>query len=162
MIEVGSFAARVIYIDIDFKYMNTSKVTISSSDATWADGISKQLERLFNDNRVEYSPIVEHWYVKLGLSTVALFSLCWAFACVVHETARLMIPTYSLTPEKVFILIAVIGVFTLLWALYYFSEWLFPRLEYGNPAQKRIRKWIWATLVGSGLITTLVFKMLGL
>ena len=41
--------------------------------------------------------------------------------------------------------------------------WLFPRFEYGkNSSSKRARNFIWGLLVGSGFISALILKLLGL
>jgi hypothetical protein len=149
-----------VNIEIDFKYTSSSKVTISSSDATWADGIAKQLERVFNENKLSYSPIVEHWYLKMILAVSALLSLSWALTYPMVEVFRIF--GRDLPFLNVFLIIVLVGIFPALMALYSFLEWLFPRFEYGNALQKRIRKWIWALFVSSGFLVAIAFKFLGL
>ena len=159
-IEAGEYPHPVV-IDIDFKFMSESKVSISSGDATWADGISRQLENVFNERRLGYHLIVEHRYVKLIIATMTWLSLSLALTYPVVEAYRLS--GTNVYFDRTFVLIFVLGGLVVgLLSLYSFLDWLFPRFEFGEPLQKRIRKWIWGLLVSSGLLATLVFKLFGL
>lgn len=159
-IEAADYPHPVV-IDIDFKFMSDSKVSISSGDATWTDGISRQLEKVFNERKLGYHLIVERWYVKLIIAIITWLSLSLSLTYPVVEAYR---PGGTkLLFNGVFISIFIIGgLIGAFFVLYSFLEWLFPRLEYGEPLQKRVRKWIWGLLVSSGLLMTLGFKLLGL
>lgn len=52
------------------------------------------------------------------------------------------------------------GLFGGLWLFYFFLGWLFPKYEFGETLQKRLRKWIWSLLIGSGIITIIIDKLI--
>ncbi len=160
-IAVGVSYPPPIYIGIDLRFMSASKVTVSSNDATWADGMSRQLERVFKEKELRYALIVERWYLRLMIAILTWLSMSIAFSYLVVETGYLSTATGSPSGEVFLVIFGVVGMMGGFWGLYYLFEWLFPRLEYGEPIQKRVRKWIWALLVSSGFLTTLVFELLG-
>jgi hypothetical protein len=157
--SLGEYPAPVD-VEINFKYPDLSKVKISSDDATWADGFSKQLETVFEKRKLSYHSIVRHWYLKGLISLLTWVSLALAL-------------TYPLTPVfnmfeeatifEVFVIISFAGgMLGGVWVLYAFLGWLLPHFEFGEPLQKRVRKWIWSLLVSSGFLATLIFKVLDL
>jgi hypothetical protein len=46
--------------------------------------------------------------------------------------------------------------------IYYLVDWLLPYFEHEKLLQKRVRKWIWIILFGSGIVPAIILKLLGL
>lgn len=160
-IEVGASVPKSIFININFSSMSESKVTIASSDATWADGVSRQIENVFNAKKLGYHLIVERRSVKFIITIITWLSMSLALTYPIVEAYSLIgAPVYF---DRTFVLISIFGgLLGGIFILNNFLNWLFPRFEFGEPLQKRIRKWIWGLMVSSGFLATLAFRLLGL
>jgi len=158
---VGSFLNLLVTIQIDFKYTSNSKVTVSSTDATWANGISSRIEDAFKRKRLGYSSLTEDTSSKLFVTVATWFSVSLALTYLtVNVSNRYGIALdLSVTFWGVFMAGGFIGGVLL---FYFFLGWLFPKYEFGETLQKRFRKWIWSLLIGSGIITIIIDKLMSL
>ena len=161
MVTIGSKYPPLVSIQIDFRHQREGKVHISSSDATWANGILKRIEDAFAQKKLGYTTIIEDTFSKVCAALVTWFSLSLALTYLIvrgygHSGTIL---DFGETAFGVFILG---GLFGGIFAVYYFLTWLFPRYEFGETLQKRSRRWIWSALIGSGLIATIIDRLTNL
>lgn len=160
-ITVGEHYPGLVLIDIDFKYMSQSKVKVSSSDATWANGLSKRLEEVFDQRKPGYSAIVEYVSAKLTVVLITWLSLSVALTYISVELYRHFGTNLKFISGffAISTLGGMVGGFLL---LYLFLDWLFPRFEFGETLQSRLRNWIWSLLISSGALAILLDKLLDL
>jgi hypothetical protein len=158
---VGSFLNLLVNIRIDFKYTSNSKVTVSSTDATWANGISSRIEDAFKRKRLGYSSLVEDTFSKLFVAIATWFSVSLALTYLTVNAYNRY--GFALDLGVTFWGIFIFGgVIVGGWLFYFFLGWLFPKYEFGETLQKRLRKWIWSLLVSSGIITMIIDKLMSL
>jgi hypothetical protein len=142
--------------------MKRSEVVVSGADGTWVNGIATQLERIFNAKKLSYSPLVDHASVRWTLSLIAWASLLYA---ILRPLWQSLAPLFRANTsfESFYSLILLFGGFFVVIGFESFLNWLFPRFEYGkHSAAKSARGWIWGFLVGSGLLVSILLKLLGL
>jgi hypothetical protein len=145
-----------ISIAIDTKSpRKESKIRVNGQNATRVKGVSERLCEKFNENRLSYRYIAKYENLRLllGMATSALLSYVTGFA--------LWYFTQNLN-SVVFFVAGFFYAFSMLLKRAY--DWLFPYFEIDNKnfKPKRIRKWALAILWGSGLIPTVIFRLLGL
>lgn len=126
-----------------------STVTISGRDATWVHGITDQIEQIFNNKKLGYAVFLEHRILRLTtyviLLVLALGSAYFVTPIVLKEIPLLL-------------LYFMLGMLVLEWVF----EKLYPRFEFGEePLQKKIRKWIFALIISSGILSTIILKIMG-
>jgi hypothetical protein len=144
-----------IEIDINFRNPNESDFTVSSRDAVWVNGITEQINAIFEKYRQSFCKIKTSWFIRLPLtlplSLVFVYPILLALGSFVK-------------PEKLVDFYVTMGTLLVMFfgmGLSWLIGWLFPYLEYGVTKQKRMRNWIWILLFGSGIIPAIILKLLG-
>jgi hypothetical protein len=155
---MGNSYPLLVSIQIDFKSSGKGTVNVSSSDATWANGISKRIEEVFVKKKLGYSSLVEDAFSRWVATIVTWLSLSAALTFSILKAYRNS--GTILDFSEVFGLLFIVGgFFGGGWGIYYFLGWLFPKYEFGETLQKRLRKWVWSLLMGSGLIAWLIDRL---
>jgi hypothetical protein len=152
-ISVGSKYPVLVSIQIPFGSMKDGKVVVTSTDATWANGISKRIEDIFMQKRLGYATLIEDFSSKAFVATMTWVSLSLALAYLVNIVFN---PGFAVSFFLIFVFGGLVGGLP---SVYYFLAWLFPKYEFGETFQKRFRKWIWSLLVSSGLIGLIIGRL---
>jgi hypothetical protein len=157
-IAIGTYYPLLVSIQIDFKSPGQGSVKVSSSDATWANGISKRIEEAFVRKKLGYSSFIEDAISRGAVSLGTWFSLsiAFTFSILKANSNQGIILDFAAVFSPLFIVGGPVGG---IWIIYYFLGWLFPKYEFGETLQKRLRKWIWSLLVGSGLIAWIIDRL---
>lgn len=156
-IGMGNSYPLIVSIQINFK-PSEGTVKVSSSDATWANGISKRIEEAFVRKKLGYSGLIEDALSRWAATIVTWLSLSAALTFLILKAYRNSGTILDFT--QVFWLLFILGGFLGgAWVIYYFLGWLFPKYEFGETVQKRLRKWIWSLLIGSGLIAWVIDRL---
>lgn len=164
-IELGDRGSpKRVHVTLHLKRsrMGWSEVTVSGYDSTWVNGAATRLEKAFESKRLSYSLLVTHSGLRVILSLVAWASLSFA---VLRPLWPFLVPFLREGVDFVVIyaVIFLAGCFLAVWPLEAFLSWLFPRFEYGkSPTPRRVRAWIWGLFLGSGILSALFLRLLGL
>lgn len=158
LIAMGNSYPLLVSIQIDFKSSGEGTVKVSSSDATWANGISKRIEEAFVKKKLGYSSLIEDAFSRWAATIVTWLSLSAALTFLILKAYRSSgtILDFSGVFWPLFIIGGFLGGG---WVLHFFLGWLFPKYEFGETLQKRLRKWIWSLLMGSGLVAWLIDRL---
>jgi hypothetical protein len=156
-----SNGSKDIYIHLYLNQSRTSAVSVSGINGTWVNGVADQLEGFFEKKQLPYHLLVNHFTLRAMISLAAWSSLSFA---VLLPLWPLLVDyfkegTQFITFYLIIMLcfsVLVIFLFEYLWRL------LFPRFEYGRNSSKTARKIVWELLVGSGFISALILKLLGM
>jgi len=153
-IELGTTDYQLprVGVNFDFRRPEYSKFSVSGENATWVNGITNRIENKIKKYKLKYYTIKTNWLVKLPLTSAILVVLVYPIFLWLNS-----IPTIK---ENLFILIWLMFAFGF-WGIYYLIQWLFPYFDYGDTLQKSMRKWIWVILFGSGIVPTIILKLLG-
>lgn len=152
MIETDCESPKV-RVSIDFRNIYLSEFSVSGKDTTWVNGVTNRIHDIFRKHRPSYHRIKTNWFLKMLLTIITTGILCYPIFLLVNPL---------IVQNLVFIVLILFPAGYGGAGLYFLIEWLFPYLEYGEPLQKRMRKWIWIFLLGSGLIPAIILKILGL
>ena len=145
-----------VEINISLVYPEGSSFAVSGKDATWVNGITEQIDAFFQKYRQSYHRIKTNWFVRIPLTVSLALVLAYPILLVFAPFIR---------PEKLvdfYVYVGLLASMLLMGGLSVLIGWLFPYLEYGETKQKRLRKWIWILLYGSGIIPSIILKLLGL
>lgn len=145
-----------VEVNISLLYPEQSSFEVSGKDATWVNGITEQIDAFFQKYRQSYHRIKTNWLVRIPLTVSLALILTYPILLVFAPFIR---------PEKLIDFYVYVGLLVsmlFVWGLSSLIGWLFPYLEYGETKQKRLRKWIWILLYGSGIIPSIILKLLGL
>lgn len=143
-------------VNIDFNYPQKSEFSVSGEDATWVNGITSRLDSIFQKYKTS------HYYIRTN--PFVTYPLCIATALVL--TYPFFLASFSFLEGSdsletiLFLSIVLMTVFAFI--VYGIVFWLFPYFEYGEMVQRRVRKWIWVVLWGSGIVPTIIMHYLGL
>ena len=141
-----------------YKQWGKPRFSVSGKDATLIEGLANRLENIFVMHRSGYHRLADGWFLKFLISVVLtiLFeypiSIVIGTACAFFGIMDTAIFTGAIVSSGILILIS----------QYSLVNWLFPYFEYGVTTQKKMRKWIWLVLAGSGLIPAVILKIIGL
>lgn len=164
-LSIGHFSSpRKIEINLYLERwrMKQSEVSVSGKDSTWVNGIADRLEAVFQKKLLGYRSIVEHSLLRMLLSILTWISIAFAITYLSWPMMRPFLKE-GVTWIELFVIILFFGGFVAVWVLEEFLSWLFPRFEFGEVSlPRRVRKWIWGLLVGSGFIANIIFKLVGL
>lgn len=143
-------------LEEDYVSIGHGKISVSDPDATWVHGTADRLIACFEKKRLGYRVISENGVIRAITSislTIFLFS------------------SFAYTLFTLFSLDAVEGVFSAFGlAAIFFGIFLdigmkrlFPYFELENRSlPRKTRKFVLGILIGSGLLPTIILKMLGL
>jgi hypothetical protein len=156
-VSTGTAYPRLVEIMVSSRASDLSKVTVSNPDATWANGMSKTLEDIFARKKLGYSFFLEDLGMKFLIVLATWASLSLALTFLVGKVNANATPPRDFWQD--FSLIFLLGGLTTGWLVYLLLDWLYPRYEFGETIQKRLRKWIWSVLCGSGILATILDKI---
>lgn len=150
----GLFLAREIEIKVkvylESSMAKSSSVSVSGRDAIWVHGITDQIEHIFENKKLGYGPFVEHAILRGVVYCILLLLTLvvgyWVSPIVIENDLLIAayIPLGATFMEFTF-------------------QMLYPRFEFGEePLQKKIRKWLYTFILGSGIISTIILKAFGL
>jgi hypothetical protein len=148
-----------MYMNLANKKEFQSRVAVSGSDPVWVNGMSKQLEGVFEKRKVWYSPLSQYWQTRLPIFFVFIVFLSWELAHVLWKTAGEVASNISeLQLFGIFFLVCT----PLSYPLNRMIVWVFPCHEPDDSAQKWVRRFLWFLLVllGGWLITEFLFPHL--
>jgi len=134
-----------IDITINFAYPENSDISVSGKDGILVNGISSEIENLFSKYRLNYYMVKRNIFIKYPLTFITSVVLTYPISLFLKDIGLW---------TSLFVLVG-IGIHALI-------QWLFPYFEYDDPLQKKVRKWVWILLYGSGIIPTVILKLLGL
>jgi hypothetical protein len=145
-----------ISITINTKFpKKESKIRVYGKDATWVQGVSERLCKEFNENKLSYGYLSQYSNLRflLAMVTSALLSYVTGIG-IWYFTAN---SGYSVIFVAVFFY-----AFSVL--LNRFYDWLFPYFELDNKnfKPKKYRKLALTFLWGSGILPTIIIRLLGL
>ena len=134
-----------INIDLHFDANsgNYGQVEVQGSDVTWVEGVAKRLKDIFEGVRSRYYPIVEYWPVRTFISAFVMLLVVWR----VNHSLWYVISEYINLSEISFFLAVFLVLFCLsAYHLNRFLVWMFPRYEFQQSVQRKIRKYLAAVL----------------
>jgi hypothetical protein len=137
-----------VRIKMDFSEPELSEYTVYGRNPTWVNGTTKCIGEIFQKYKLRYAPIKTNALLKASLVIFLDVLLCYPIF--------LALPFFSLSGTIVVIPFLLFPIL-----LYSFVNWIFPYFEYGEPLQKSMRKWIWLALISSGIIPSIILKLLG-
>lgn len=144
-----------VEIEIDIKKPKDSKIRVMGENATWVQGVSDRLIKEFDKKKLAYRYIARYEPVRLLMSIVTsvLLSYVTGFALWL---LKIDFSTIILSIAVFFYALTV--------SIKRFFDWVFRYFELGSEDFKprKFRKLILAILWGSGIISTILFKLLGL
>lgn len=121
-----------------------SKVLVCGTNAVWVNGMADQLYLIFKNRRVSYYPFVEHQSLRTILSIFVIFLALWI-------SNRRLWPLISevvkgFCEPSFFALLFLVSIW-LVYPLYKFFTWLFPRFAFEGSLEGKIRKMLWAIVI---------------
>jgi len=145
-----------VEIEIDTKKPKNCKIRVMGENATWVRGASRRLTEAFEKKKLGYRHIAKYEPIRLFMSMVAsaLLSYVVGFGLL-----------YSKFFEPSYVMLFVVAFFYAMSLLIKrFFDWIFPYFEIGSGDFKprKFRKIALAILWGSGILPTILFKLLGL
>jgi len=146
-----------VEFDLEEGYMTTrhGKLSVSDPDATWVHGTADRLIACFEKKRLGYRSISERGEIR---TTVSISLTIFMFASFTYFLSRL----FSLDMDLVASILVLAGMITFV-ILDIGLKRLFPYFELENrPIPRKTRKLIIGILIGSGLLPTIILKILGL
>jgi hypothetical protein len=153
VIETADNDYPKVKIEINFRQIKFSEYSIVGKDATWVNGIRTRVDDVFSRYKDSYHQIQKPIFLKIPLTI--LITLSWAVPIFLWtQSLQVGFPTAST-------FLALIGGYGAL-IIFLLVDWLLPKFEYEGMKQKQVRKWIAAVLIGSGIIPTLLLKLIGL
>lgn len=146
-----------VTFSLEESYMSVGhgKISVSDPDATWVHGTTDRLIACFENKRLGYRKISERGEIRFIISAALTIFLCVSFGYVIFTLFSLELETVT----SAFLLVGLILGILLDFSL----NRLFPYYELENRAlPRRARKLILGILIGSGLLPTIILKILGL
>ena len=152
----GRAFARDVGINVEINLESTmakrSRVSVSGRDATWVHGIADRIEQIIRTKKLGYGAFVDHEILRV---TTYIILLLGGLGVAYFVSPTVMEERYN----SIWVFYFVLGV----GFLEGIFRQLYPRFEFGGePFPKKIRKWIWTIVVGSGVISAIVLKIIGL
>jgi len=117
------------------------------------------LEKVFEKRRLGYHSIHEKRYLKALLIILTWIPMALAITYPLYPIIKPHLKEW-VTSSTFFLIILLVGEALMWLPLWTVFDWLFPYFEFGNPLQKKVRKWIWGLFVSSGFLMALLFKLL--
>lgn len=158
-LHIGEYDNPKIEVCIDFKSLWNANATVAGDNPTWTDGVSRQLEKVFEKRRLGYHSIHEKRYLKALLIILTWIPMALAITYPLYPIIKPHLKEW-VTSSTFFLIILLVGEALMWLPLWTVFDWLFPYFEFGNPLQKKVRKWIWGLFVSSGFLMALLFKLL--
>jgi hypothetical protein len=143
-------------IVLDIRKPKDSKIRVMGENATWVQGVSERLTKAFEKKKLGYSPVAKYELIRLVMSMVASSLLSYATGFTIW---------YLKLFEPFYVMIYVLAFFyAMSMLLRRFFDWIFPYFEIGSEDFKprKFRKLMLTILWGSGIVPTILFKLLGL
>lgn len=150
-----------VNIDLDFDGVKNSycKFVVRGSDPIWVEGVAGKLKSVFRSARLWYYLIAEYWSLRILFSAVLMLLIAWR----VNHSLWFVISQHISLPEMSFFLAIFVVSFCLsVYPLDRFLSWIFPRYEFEQNIQRKIRKYfatILAILV-TWVLTNILFPAL--
>jgi len=139
-------------VEFNFHYPRLNRFSVAGIDSTWVNGIATTIESVFNTHRTSYGLIRDNKALRLFVTFALTAMLCLPiFLLIVRFAGVLLIGQVTIVMMPFFLISA---------GVYFLIDWLFPHLEYEGMKQERIRKYIWITLFGTGIVPTIVLHFL--
>ena len=145
-----------VEIEIDIKKPTDSKIRVMGENATWVQGVSERLAKAFEKKKLGYRPIAKYEWIRLVMSMIASGFLSYASGFAIW---------YFKLFEPLYVIVYVLTFFYAMSMLIKrFFDWVFPYFEIGSEdfRPRKFRKLLLAILWGSGIIPTILFRLLGL
>jgi hypothetical protein len=151
-IETDSNSPR-LKININFQRPKTSEFSLSGRDSTWVNGFTSRIEDTFNKHKTSYQMIEHNSLLKICLTLLITTVLVLpVFLWAQHY------PLFNSTTALSMTLLSGYGALGILVLV----NWLLPHFEYEGALQKRVRKGILLLLFSSGIIPSIILKLIGL
>ncbi len=148
-ISTGYCEDPYVKIEMNFNRSYSRECFISGKNATWVNGVANRIVEILEKYRLSYAPLKTNWLIKIFVPIILALILAYPIQLVFGLLTR-----EGLTLAYLLVQFSAIG-------LYLFIQWLFPYFEYGKSIQKFMQKAIWFIIVGSGIGTSIVLRILG-
>lgn len=139
-------------IKIDIRHLYYNVFSLAGKDPTWINGLTNRIQEIFKKHRTSYFRVENSKSLRILISFVV--------ACVAFFLPIFIVLQHYLGESSLRIT-AICSVSFGAWGMYSLMGWLFPHFEYEGILQRRIRKWIWIALFGSGLVPSIILKLIG-
>lgn len=146
---------KPIEIEMDMRQPKNSKVRVRGENTTWVSGVTEAIVKAFERKKLRYWFVAKHEFARTLLS--------WFSSAVFGFSVGFALWHFGLEPLYSFVVaVATFGVMTNL--LKRFFDWVFPYFEIGNEDFKprKFRKVAFGILITSGVLPTIVLKLIGL
>lgn len=143
-----------IHIEMDLRKPRNSKIRVIGKNPTWVQGVTERLSKVFERKKLGYRHIARFEIVRAIMSMIASGLLSYVGGFTLWHFR--VDPTYVLCFVVVFF-------YAMGMLIRRFFDWVFPYFEIENKnfLPRRVRKWALVILWGSGIIPTILFKILG-
>ena len=137
-------SSRSVDISINPKEESQSKVQVLGEDAIWVNGVADKLYSIFKSKQVSYYRFVNYWPLRIILSVFIVFLVLWILNHRFWPLTSQFVKGFSET--SFLALLSLICV----WFAYPVNKLLarlFPRFEFENSVEGKIRKILWAIVI---------------
>jgi hypothetical protein len=139
---------KAVRIDFNFREPNLSEYSVYGRNLTWVSGLERCIGERIRKNRLSYAFLKKGDWIKLPLIFLLTVLLCFPIFLGL-----------SFLDAAVLIVIPFVVIIMASSSLY---DWLFPYFEYGDTPQKKARRWIMLALFSSGIVPSILLKLIGL
>lgn len=144
-----------IQIEMDLRRPKNSRFRVMGENATWVHGVTELLSEAFSKKKLGYSYIAKSKNLRSLMSFATSLLLAYSIGSIVLF--------FGIESEIAF----VSGIISLLVAMSLtdrFFDWVFPYFEIESEdfLPPKVRKWTLTILWGSGIIPTILLKILGI
>jgi len=147
-----------IEIEIDIRKPKNSQIRVRGEKGTWVAGVSDSIVKVFEKKRLGYRHIASNEIARMVMAVISsiLLSYVSGFAFLI------LLPSEANAVYFLGFVAAFFYLMTLI--LKRFFDWVFPYFEIDSAEflPRKVRKWALFLLWGSGIIPTIIFKILGL
>ena len=144
-----------IEIEIDVRKPKNSQIRVRGEKASWVAGVSDSIVKVFEKKRRGYRYIASKEITRIVMAVTSSVLLCYV--------SGFALSLFHLEAAYLLIFIVIFFYFMTL-ILKRFFDWVFPYFEIDSEEflPRKVRKWALVLLWGSGIIPTIIFKILGL
>jgi hypothetical protein len=153
-IRTNDFKSPEVRITFDFHRLFFNKFSVSGENATWVNGITNRLENIIEKNKVKYHLIKTSLIIRTSLAFISVLALIIPIFLFLNSISIIKESNWQYSLSFIIFMFG-------FWGMNEFIQWLFPYFDYGDSLQKSMRKWIWVILFGSGIVPTIILKLLG-
>lgn len=148
---------------LDFRLMpggstpNGSNLTVQGADATWVNGVFRELETFINERTAPVPWLHLHTIYDLFLWVLGFPLAFWiCFKASTHLPAPEVAGGFARAALLVYIFLLVsVGFRT----LFHYSRWVFPIVEYRSPRSRALAHRVILGAITMGLITSLAYDI---